>query len=288
MDGRGCREVIELRSIGLSFSKVAFLCGCSEANASEVCGNARAIGLRWPVPVELTDDELARLVDPRKTALRFVPDYAALKGKLGNGRVDWDRAYGLYLEQAEGSGEDPYARSTFKERYSVWLATKGRPVKMNINWSPAEEIQTDWAGRKLQLHGRDDQVTPVFLFVATTPYSDYTFVRASLDMGMQAWLEHHVAMFEFFGGAPIWLAPDNLATGVVFKRGQRFVNPKYAELAAHYGCEVLPARVRTPTDKAAVESHVRIMANSIVGTLEQMEFTSIGQLNLAIAKLLDI
>lgn len=75
MNGRGCREIIELRSVGLSLAKVAFLCGCSVAKASEVVSNAERIGVRWPVPVELTDDELARLVDPRKTMRRFACDY---------------------------------------------------------------------------------------------------------------------------------------------------------------------------------------------------------------------
>ena len=69
---------------------------------------------------------------------------------------------------------------------------------------------------------------------------------------------------------------------------ERSIHPRYQELADHYGAMVLPARVRTPTDKAAVESHVRIMANSIVGVLEQMRFTSLGQLNLAIAELLEV
>lgn len=30
------REIIELRSVGLSFEKVAFLCGCSTTKASAV------------------------------------------------------------------------------------------------------------------------------------------------------------------------------------------------------------------------------------------------------------
>ena len=287
MNGRECREIIELRSVGLSFAKVAFLCGCSAAKASEVVSNAERIGIRWPVPVELTDDELARLVDPRK-ALRFACDYGEILSGLPEGKPDLREAYRIYCARAEAAGEEPYAEPSFKRRLSAWLRTRGRAPKMNINWSPGEEIQVDWAGRKLSLTGSDGTTVPVSLFVATSPYSDYTFVRASLEMGMQSWLEHHVAMFEFFGGAPLWLAPDNLATGVVFEGRNRSIRPAYAELAGHYGCDVLPARVRSPRDKAAVESHVRIMANRIVGTLEQMEFSSIDQLNEAVRRLVDI
>ena len=52
------REIIELRSVGLSFEKVAFLCGCSTTKASAVSRRAAELGLGWPVPVELSDDEL--------------------------------------------------------------------------------------------------------------------------------------------------------------------------------------------------------------------------------------
>ena len=39
------REIIELRSVGLSFEKVAFLCGCSTTKASAVSRRAAELGL---------------------------------------------------------------------------------------------------------------------------------------------------------------------------------------------------------------------------------------------------
>ena len=42
------REIIELRSVGLSFEKVAFLCGCSTTKASAVSRRAAELGLGWP------------------------------------------------------------------------------------------------------------------------------------------------------------------------------------------------------------------------------------------------
>lgn len=283
------REIIELRSVGLSFEKVAFLCGCSTTKASAVSRRAAELGLGWPVPVELSDDELARLVDPRDAARCNPVDLEDIQGRAGR-RLDADdveEAYAAYV--ALSVDRPPYVFATFRERFVQLVKARARGAKMLVNWHPGEEVQVDWAGRKLSLYGAGEEVTPVSLFVATLPYSDKTFVRASLEMGMQSWLEHHKAMFAYFGGAPLFVAPDNLATGVVFDENrERSIHPRYQELADHYGAMVLPARVRTPTDKAAVESHVRIMANSIVGVLEQMRFTSLGQLNLAIAELLEV
>lgn len=283
------REIIELRSVGLSFEKVAFLCGCSATKASAVSRRAAELGLGWPVPVELSDDELARLVDSHDAARCNPVDLEDIQGRAGRrlDAGDVEEAYAAYVDLSVD--RPPYVFATFCERFVQLVKARARGAKMLVNWHPGEEVQVDWAGRKLSLYGAGEEVTPVSLFVATLPYSDKTFVRASLEMGMQSWLEHHKAMFAYFGGAPLFVAPDNLATGVVFDEDrERSIHPRYQELADHYGAMVLPARVRTPTDKAAVESHVRIMANSIAGVLEQMRFTSLGQLNLAIAELLEV
>ena len=84
--------------------------------------------------------------------------------------------------------------------------------------------------------------------------SRHMFVRPVLKMDQRAWTECHVAAFEFFGGVPARLVPDNLKTGV--DKPDLYdpkINRSYAELAAHYGCLVDPARAIKPRDKARVE-----------------------------------
>ena len=285
------RQIVELKSVGLSDKKVSFLCGCGVNKVRDVLAAARQIGVGWPVPAELSDDDLELMLDPLQPWRRHQPDFKAIGSEAGKGlrAGDFPEVYGIYRDMAAAAGEEPYAESTLRQLYAAWLGGSKPPLHMRVDWSPAEEIQVDWAGKKIQLYGEDGLVAPAFLFVATSPYSSYTFIRASLDMGMQSWLEHHVAMFSFFGGAPLWLAPDNLAQAVTFGRqghAGRTVNRKYQDLADHYGAMVLPARVGTPTDKAAVEGHVRIMANRIIGVLEGMRFSTIDQLNDAVARLL--
>src|SRR5258708_39645311 len=84
-------------------------------------------------------------------------------------------------------------------------------------------------------------------------YSRHMFVRPVLKMDQQAWTECHVEAFAFFGGVPARLIPDNLKTGV--DKPDLYdpkVNRSYAELAAHYGCLIDPARSRKPRDKPRV------------------------------------
>src|SRR5690242_10723258 len=92
-------------------------------------------------------------------------------------------------------------------------------------------------------------------------------------MDQRAWTECHVAAFGFFGGVPARLVPDNLKTGV--DKPDLYdpkINRSYAELAAHYGCLVDPARALKPRDKARVERPMPYVRDSF---WRGREFTSL-------------
>jgi transposase len=93
--------------------------------------------------------------------------------------------------------------------------------------------------------------------------------------------------FEFFGGVPKILRPDNLKSGV--KTPNRYepeLNPSYQELAEHYQIAVLPARVRRPKDKAHVENSVQNVERWVLAPLRNRTFFSLGEANRAILLLL--
>jgi hypothetical protein len=59
-----------------------------------------------------------------------------------------------------------------------------------------------------------EKLRTVQAFVMVLACSRHMFVRPVLRMDQAAWTECHVAAFEFFGGVPARLVPDNLKTGV--------------------------------------------------------------------------
>jgi transposase len=138
---------------------------------------------------------------------------------------------------------------------------------------PGREAQVDYG----QLGRWTDPATGrrhvVNAFAMVLCCSRMLFVRAVLVMDQRAWTECHVAAFAFFGGVPARLVPDNLKTGV--DRPDLYdpkVNRSYAELAAHYGCLVDPARSRKPCDKAQVKRPMPYIRDSF---WRGREFTSI-------------
>lgn len=87
----------------------------------------------------------------------------------------------------------------------------------------------------------------VWAFVMVLACSRHMFVYPVLRMDQEAWVSAHVAAFEFFRGCPARIVPDNLKTGV--DRPDLYdpkINRAYAELAAHYGVLIDPARSRKP------------------------------------------
>ena len=124
-------------------------------------------------------------------------------------------------------------------------------------------------------------------FVATLGASSYTYAEATWSQSLQDWTGSHVRTFEFLGGVPNLLIPDNLKSGVT--KPDRYVpviNATYQDLAEHYRVAVVPARVRKPQDKGKVESAVQIVERQILARLRDQTFFSLSELNDAIASLL--
>ena len=116
----------------------------------------------------------------------------------------------------------------------------------------------------------------VWAFVMVLCCSRHMFVRPTLIMDQAEWTAAHVEAFAFFGGVPARLVPDNLRTGV--DRPDLYdpkINRAYAELAAHYGTLVDPARALKPKDKPQVERPMPYVRDSLwrgrdFGSLSEM------------------
>ena len=96
-------------------------------------------------------------------------------------------------------------------------------------------------------------------------------------------------MVHFLGGATRLLVPDNLKTGIISNRKHEdpVANRSYQEFAEHYHMALLPARVLTPKDKAAVEGNVGKITTHIIARLRNEKFFDLAEMNAAISECLD-
>ncbi len=148
--------------------------------------------------------------------------------------------------------------ASFRRYVNANLPEEVRRSQVTV-WNPrpseaGEQAQIDYGQLGRWLDPVSGKLRTVQAFVMVLPYSRHMFVRPVLKMDQRTWTECHVAAFEFFVGTPARLVPDNLKTGV--DKPDLYdpkLNRSYAEMAAHYGCLIDPARALKPRDKPQVE-----------------------------------
>jgi transposase len=98
---------------------------------------------------------------------------------------------------------------------------------------PGAEAEVDWGEATVVIAGVP---TRVLLFLMRACFSGACFVQAHVRETQQAFLEGHVAAFEFFGGAFGLVRYDNLKSAVVkvLKGRRRVESDRFVALRSHY------------------------------------------------------
>ena len=278
------REIMRLRSLGLNHSQIAQSLGASRTTIIHTLQRAVAQGLDWQTAEGLGDREIAVLLFPGGEGVPSYkpPDYDHVHRELMKPGTTQQLLWMEYCDQCRDAGEIPYQLTAFKRHYREYAAqTK---ATMHINRKPGEIMEVDWAGQKAQIADCDTgEPIDAYVFVAALPYSGYAYAEAFLSMEQEAWTAAHVNAYSYFGGVARMLVPDNLKTGVIKNtRTELVLNKSYQELAEHYGTAIMPARVRTPKDKATVEGSVGNISSFILAVIRNQKFFTLRELNEAI------
>ena len=278
---RKIRDVLRLtHTIGLSRRQVGEATGVGKSSVADYVRRAEAAGITWPIPDEIDDAELERRLfpTPDEAPKRAEPEWPKVHRELKR------RGVTLVLLWQEYQAEHPggYSYSRFCELHDRWRERIS--VTMRQTHVAGEKLFVDWAG----------DTTPVFdsttgqerrahIFVAALGASNYTYAEARWTETLPDWIGAHVNALAAIGGVPKALVPDNLKAGITKpSRYEPGINRTYQDLADHYGCVVLPARVMKPRDKAKVEVAVQIVERFVLAKLRRQRFFSLAELNSAI------
>jgi transposase len=232
----------------------------------------------------MSNKEISSVLFPDESGkLSFkMPDYDYIHREMAKSGMTLQLLWFEYCEACTGCGGIPYQLTQFKKYYRDYLTqTK---ATMHIVHRPGETMEVDWAGQTASIIDTDTgEIIPVYVFVASLPYSGYSYVEAFLSRNEEAWISAHVNAYQFLGGTTRILVPDNLKTGVVaVTKSETILNRTYQEMSQHYDTAVIPARVRKPKDKSTVEGTVGIISNWILAAIRNQQFLSLQELNLVI------
>lgn len=283
--------VMQYRDQGFSRNMIAKTQKVGRSSVSEVFKRADKLKLTYEDIEELSDNEVYRKFFPERhqsEVLYTLPDYEKIHKELQGVGVTLKLLWQEYVDLCKDTNGIPVGYTKFCEDYQRHIDQYR--LTNHLKHKPGVSIQVDWSGSTMDLLDTDTgELITVYLFVGTLPYSQYTYVEPTLDMKSDTWLRCHMNMFEYFGGTTIRLICDNLKTGVIShpKEGDIVLNEQYESLANHYVMAIMPAQVRKPKQKAAVEGAVGKIAMAVIAPLRNEIFTTMGELKAAIREKLE-
>ena len=246
---RKIEDVLRLHAQGMSTRRIALATGVGKTTVIEYLRRAAVAGLSWPLPEGLDEEALERRVfpppPPSQDRQFAAADWAMVHRELKRPGV----TLALLWDEYRGQHPDGYGYSAFCEHYRRWVGRLS-PV-MRQRHVAGERMFVDYSGTRMTVI---DPVTgaarPAEIFIAVMGASNMTYAEATWSQALPDWIGAHTRAFAAFGAVPALVVSDNLKSGVIracFYEPE--INRSYAEMAAHYGTAILPARPYKPRDK---------------------------------------
>ncbi len=286
---RKLREVLRLRlHADLSMRQIRDSLKLSLGAIQKVTRKAEEMGLDWKAIEQLDDQQLAGQFYPESDTRpsdqfqlpNWVEVYQELKRKGVTKLLLWEEYTQHYPNRC-------YSYSQYCTLYQDWQKKQRRSMRQTHK--AGEKLFVDYAGQTVPIVSNSTgEIKTAQIFVAVLGASNYTFCEATWSQKLPDWINSHVRAFNFIGGVPTMVVPDNLKSAVTKAcRYDPEINPSYQQLAAHYGTALVPARPLKPKDKAKAEVGVQIIERWILARLRHHTFFSLGELNHCIKALLE-
>jgi transposase len=286
---RKIREILRLRyDLKCSYSEIARSIKIGQSTVGDCINRAKQAGISWPLPEKLDDAKLEVMLykssDNQSVSGAKNIDFAYIHKELKRKGVTKQLLWYEYKEK----NPDGLGYSRFCSLYREWAKTLN--LSMRQIHKLGEKLFIDYAGMTVPIiiDTKTGEIKEAQIFAATFGASNYTYAEATWTQNLSDWIGSHVNAFDFFGGVPEILVPDNLKSAVTkAHRYEPDLNPTYQDMAQHYGVAVIPARVRKPKDKAKAEQAVLHIERRILAKLRNRRFFSLNELNQAIKVLLE-
>ena len=282
------RQIVEIlrlaREQDCSIRQIAVSVGLPHSTVGDYLRRFAATGLPWPLPPELDHAAVEARLFARAASsalVRPLPDWPTIHQELQRKGVTLQ----LLWQEYKHATPDGYQYTRFCQRYRAWAARLD-PV-LRQEHKAGERAFVDYAGHTIDVvDPSTGALCAAQLFVGVLGASNFHFTEATWTQTLPDWIGSHTRMLAYFGGVPALIVPDNLKVGV--RRACYYapdVNPTYQDFAVHYGTAILPARAYHPRDKAKVEAAVQLAERWVLAPLRDHRFTSLAELNAAIAPL---
>ena len=278
-------EILRLHEMGMSQREIGTSAGCGKSTIGDVLRLCNAKEINHETAVKLTDNELQKILYPKtQTTAKAEPDWAAIREEMAKHK---NLNLQFMWEEYRTQSPEGLSYSRFCELYRKYRRESGRQVSLYNERKSGELMEVDWMGDTLACVAGSEtgELTAAHFFIAVLGYSHYPYVEAFPNEQESSWITGHVNALGYYGGAPRIITPDNCRTAVKTpKYYEPVINGAYWELARHYETAIIPARIKKPKDKPAVEYSVGWLETWLLGKLRNQRFFSFEELNKTITK----
>ena len=212
---RKLKAILQLKyGGGLSHRQIASSLSISASVVSTYARRAAQLGLDcWPLPENWDDGRLTREFQKTQNhskVSRPTPDWGELHQQLKCKGVTLEL---LWQEYAERNPDNHFSYNHFCRLYRQFRPKLS--LSMRQLHRAGEKLFIDYTGQTIPLVDPESgECRQAQIFVAVFGASNYTFAEATLSQGLEDWCMSHKRAFDYFGGLPELLIPDNLKSGV--------------------------------------------------------------------------
>ena len=154
---------------------------------------------------------------------------------------------------------------------------KEKPV-FRIESKPGEIAQVDFGSVGMIFDQGSGADVKAYVFVMVLGFSRDAYYEIVKHQDIRTWCSCHIHAFEYFGGVPRIIIPDNLKSAIIKASFlDPLANKSYADLAKHYGFQIDPCLPGTPEHKGKVESGVKYVKNNFVPLRRFANFADANQ-----------
>jgi transposase len=206
--------------------------------------------------------------------------------KVAGEVFDWDlakqeRLKGRSVKNIYEMMEPKICYEHFSKKLAAMLP-KQPEVTKRLHHIPGEFTQVDYCDGLFITDRASGKRTKTQFFCWVLPASSLVFGEFVESQKLHSFIRSHESMWSYFGGVTKYIVVDNLKSGVnTPHRYDPEINPVYCDYANHEGFAVLPARVRTPRDKACVEASIGVIQRGFFNRYKDHVFYSLCELNSA-------
>lgn len=207
---RKLKEILRIKyGVGLSHRQIGRSLAISPSVVSRYANRAAQLDIKqWPLPTGWDDTKLkhAFLQTQVKMKKHSLPDWATVHRELRNKCVTLQLLWEEYCERNPGGF---YSYNHYCRMCREWLKTTS-PSMRQVH-KAGEKLFVDYCGPTVGVTDPETgEIRTAQVIVAVLGASSYTWAGATWSQQLEDWVMSHVRCFQWLGGVPELVVPDNL------------------------------------------------------------------------------